>query len=65
MNPFSILEDLIDWFLYWRFNICLLAGLALAVLSALALPDGTLESIAIGFWLIAGIAGGLAWQARS
>ena len=65
MNPFEIIDDIIDWLLYWRFNLCFFGGLGIGVLCIVATPEGNWQWVAFGFWAISGLVTGLMWESKS
>jgi hypothetical protein len=52
MNPLEFIEDILDWLMYWRFNLCLVGGIALGVIGMMWTPDGVLQWVVLGFWVV-------------
>ena len=65
MNPWSIVDalvEIIDFFVFWRFYVCVIAGLALAGFATSVITSESLHWIVAGPIIIASAVIGLRWE---
>jgi predicted lipid-binding transport protein (Tim44 family) len=65
MDLFEIIGLLLDWSLFWRFNLSLIFGTGIGIMCMLNMTDGVFRWVALVFWIIVGLIIGSVWQSKS